>query len=425
MTNEVQDFGPKGCPFLGLEEDRSVMLLDPSPLHRCHAIPNESHTPALQYQADTCLCPAHTQCPRFLRAQPIDALTPPPRRKRRSQGRTPMVLAAITTLLTVAAIGWLVFAFLSPSASEQVEVTPGGDEVALVQAGAETPAGLDGAVEDNAAEDAAVGDAGTESPAVDVPAEETPTPSGEEGGTALPATPAAVEQEQTPAPAVDGAEAGDSSGDSSAISLFSIVTPTPNPGNEEERLRPSIGNAGWWREGAPEKSNLNDSFLYTGRLNGENYLSAVRFDLSRIPRGAPIAGGKLVLTGLRDEQLDRSAQASWLVQIVSESDLASLTGSDFMMVYSAPASITLLPQLTTSDLQVHGANTWVFDANTLRWLEDQRLAGAESLVVRIIGDSTPESNVLFGWDSGLGSVSSGAAPTILLEKSQTHKYISL
>ena len=71
MTNEVQDFGPQGCPFLGLEEDRSVMLLDASPLHRCHAVPNENHTPTLQYQAETCLCEAHKQCPRFMRAAPV------------------------------------------------------------------------------------------------------------------------------------------------------------------------------------------------------------------------------------------------------------------------------------------------------------------------------------------------------------------
>lgn len=374
------------------------MLLDPSPLHRCHAIPNESHTPALAYQAETCLCPAHTECPRFLRAQPVEALKLPPRRNRRGQGRTPMVLAAITSLLAVAAIGWLAFAFFSPGSPGQAEeVTPGGEDVALVQAGAETPSGLEGAVED-AATESVPADVPTVAPADDA-AEGTPT--------------ATLEPEQTPTPAAAATDAA--GGESGVISLFSMVTPTPIPGSEVERLRPSIGNAGWWRDGAPSQSNLNDSFLYAGRLNGENYISAVRFDLSRIPRGASIDGGALTLTGLRDEQLDRSTQASWLVQIISESDLASLSGADFMMVYSAPAAITLLPQLTTADLQVQGANTWQFDANTLRWLQDQRLAGAESLVVRIIGDSATEANVLFGWDSGLGSVSSGAAPTILLD----------
>ena len=104
------------------------MLLDASPLHRCHAVPNENHTPTLQYQAETCLCEAHRQCPRFLRAAPIgDVVKPPPRTDRRSKQRTPMILAALATLMVLLAIAWLAFSFFGAG----VQDLPGAPAVAL------------------------------------------------------------------------------------------------------------------------------------------------------------------------------------------------------------------------------------------------------------------------------------------------------
>jgi hypothetical protein len=406
MTNEVQDFGPKGCPFLGLEEDRSVMLLDPSLLHRCHAIPGENHTPTLQYQAETCLCAAHTQCARFLRGQPIENL-PPPQRRPRTQNRTPMILAIITSLLAVTAIGWLAFSFLGPRPPVQADVVPAAGDVAVVPGGVDAPAAGQAASPDAASATGTA--AGTAAAPTDAePAAATPAPSAAAAtSSATQASP--TQAAATPTPAPTAAAAGDT-----AVSIFALVTPTPAPGSEVLQLRPSTGNAGWWTDGEPTRSNLNDSFLYAGGLNGDDYVSGVRFDLSRVARGAPINAGSLTLTGLRDEQLDRSAGATWLVQLISESELAGLAGADFMMLYSAPASITLLPQLTPADLGQARTNTWDFDVNTLRWLEDQRLAGMESLVVRVMSNGAGGANALFGWDSGLGSVSSGNPPVLEL-----------
>lgn len=396
MTDEVQDFGPQGCPFLGLDEDRSVMLMDSSPLHRCYAIPSETHAPALQFQSETCLCAAHMQCPRFLRAHPADAfVSKRPRKAKKRQSQTTMIVAAAMTLLTMAVIGWLALTFLgAPTQEVAVITTPMNDE-SVVQSGAETPA-----VEGDTATQAA----GTATaPAVQIAAGNedaaaTPIPVGADGG------------DPVDAPASEDAPGADSG----VISLFSIVTPTPVAGSEVLLLRPSIGDAGWWTDAEPTQGNLNDSFLYAGSLNEARYVSGVRFDLSRIPRGAAIDSAILTLTGLRNEQLDPTTGAAWLVQIIAESELATLSGADFMMVYSAPASITL-SQLTAADLAEQRANSWELDANTLRWLEDQRLAGVESLVVRILSDGATDAAALFGWDSGLGAVSGGNPPQLALQ----------
>lgn len=411
---------------MGLEEDRSVMLLDPSPLHRCHAIPSENHTPTVAYQAETCLCAAHDQCPRFLRGQPIEKLVPPPRRPARSASRTPMLLAIGTTLLAVAAIAWLAFSFLAPRTPVQVDTIPNVDDAGVVQAGGGTSPVQ---AQENTAPAATPAPAGSDAaPAATTgaaPAATTGATTGAAADAVAAAGEAGATAETAGATVSDGAGAGQtptptppaaaSATDTEAISIFNLVTPTPIPGSEVLQLRPGTGGAGWWTDGDPTRSNLNDSFLYAGALNGDDYLSGVRFDLSRIPRGAPIDSGSLTLTGLRDEQLDRSAGGAWLVQLIGESELAALAGADFMMLYSAPASITLLPQLTAADLQVGGANTWELDANTLRWLEEQRLAGATSLVVRIISNGAGNANALFGWDSGLGGASAGAAPILALQ----------
>ena len=414
MTNEVQDFGPQGCPFLGLEEDRSVMLLDASPLHRCHAVPNESHTPTLQYQAATCLCEAHKQCLRFMRAAPIgDVVKPPPRASKRPQQRTPMILAAVATLLVLAAIAWLASSFFGTG----VKGSPGA--VAVV---AENTPATEAAGEPTAA--AAAGNTtGQATEAVSEPATEAATEPAAEGAVQTNAEaaagtptsgPAATAAEATPAPTNPVDATPTPAGGSEGISLLSLATPTPLAGTEAYRLRPGTSGAGWWLDSEPDRSNLNDSFLYAGALNGANYIGGARFDLSRIARGAPILSGSLTLTGLRDEQLDRSAPASWLVQLIGENELATLAGANFMALYSAPASITLQPQLSAADVAVGQANTWTLDGNALRWLEQLRLDGATSVVVRIIGNGDVSTNTLFGWDSGLGSVSGGNPPLLEL-----------
>lgn len=440
MTNEVHDFGPQGCPYLGLEEDRSVMLLDASPLHRCHAVPNENHTPALEYQAQTCLCEAHTRCPRYLRAAPLgDVVKPPPRKPTRAQQRTPMVLAGVATLLVLAAIAWLASSFFGvglPETAATAATVPAGEAALAPGAGAADTAAEAATGSATAAANAAVGAAaeaaqtGAAAPAETAAETAEGTPTGSAADAAAAADPtigATVEPTAEPTGSTDpsaalatpAATAPPTATPTPAaleqpISLFNLATPTPLPGAEVFQLRPSTSNAGWWLDSDPTQANLNDSFLYAGTLNGVNYVSAARYDLSRIPRGAPLLAGSLALTGLRDEQLDRTSGVTWLVQLVGENELAELAGANFMMVYSAPAAITLLPQLAADEVGVGVTNTWALDANTLRWFEQQRLDGAASVVVRILGNSSGANTALFGWDSGLGAVSSGKPPVLEL-----------
>ena len=118
---------------------------------------------------------------------------------------------------------------------------------------------------------------------------------------------------------------------------------------QEYRLIPSSGGAGWWESPETVKSGLNDSFLYAGAYKDETLASAARFDLSRIARGAPIVDGELQLTGLAGERLNPAADGIWRIQLIPESELASLAGIDFMMLYSAAAPLTLR-ELRTEDL---------------------------------------------------------------------------
>ncbi|MBK8047612.1 MAG: hypothetical protein IPK16_11100 [Anaerolineales bacterium] len=202
--------------------------------------------------------------------------------------------------------------------------------------------------------------------------------------------------------------------EATAVSLYGFVTPTPIAGAQETEFRPGTGDVGWWTDGPDGQINLNDSYLYAGALDGQNYLAAARFDLKRIPRGTPILGGELRLTGLRADQFDPNAGGTWLVQLLGQSELSTLGGANFMMIYSAPASVTLLPQLTSAEVSVGGVNRWVFDANTLQWIEQQRLNGADTIVARIVGATNPGGQSLFGWDSGIGPTSAGDGPVLAL-----------
>jgi hypothetical protein len=76
--------------------------------------------------------------------------------------------------------------------------------------------------------------------------------------------------------------------------------------------------------------------------------------------------------------------------------------------------LTLLPQVTSAEVGAEQINKWQLDANALAWLEQQRLDGATSVVVRIIGAGDGSANSLFGWDSGLGAVSAGNSPILEL-----------
>ena len=65
------------------------------------------------------------------------------------------------------------------------------------------------------------------------------------------------------------------------------------------------------------RNHLNDSFLYVGKDKGESFISAARFDLTEVPRGADIAHAELRLTGLRDNRFNKDVAGTWIVQLLS------------------------------------------------------------------------------------------------------------
>jgi hypothetical protein len=192
-----------------------------------------------------------------------------------------------------------------------------------------------------------------------------------------------------------------------------FFTPTAEPGGQVFLLGSSPGNAGWWKDQDTQRNHLGDSYLYAGTYGGETFISAVRFDLTRVPRGAPIREAQLRLTGLRQDQFQANAKGAWLVQLVPQSSMDLFGPADFLTMLSAPASLTLFPPLGVEDVAPDQVNEWLFDASTRQWLEQQLLDGATAITVRIQA-SMEEGEALFAWDSGLGPETEGGAPALLL-----------
>lgn len=191
------------------------------------------------------------------------------------------------------------------------------------------------------------------------------------------------------------------------------ATPTPEPGGQVIALTPQPGAAGWWASNDERLNRLGDSYLYAGVLDGQVFLSAARFDLQTVPRGAPIRQAELMLTGLRDDRLARLPGSLWSVQLLADNALSDWARSDFQGLFNAPAAITLLPSLAASDLGVGRTNRWQLDQTALAWLEQRLLAGDAGVIVRIFGP-TGGAGDLFAWDSGMGPETARTGPQLLL-----------
>lgn len=359
------------CPYLGLYDDATIMLSEATPAHRCYAT-KPATAPSTDHQAGYCLVAAHTNCPFYLAASAqggARAATAAPGRRRRG-GATMFVALLALAVLVAGAV------FAANGAFGILPPMPTMTVVALA-------------------------------------ATDTPTPT--------PSATATV----TPSPTEDAASAVAPTNTSTAT-LAPVLLPTNTPAAaltpgggppvaavEEVVLTPASGGAGWWSSADEVAIGLNDSFLYAGVYDNATLISAARFDLSRIPRGAPILGGALALNGLADERLNPEADGLWRVQLIPENELATLLAADFMMVYSAAAPITLR-ELRTEDLGRDKANTWQLDQSALNWLAEQRVAGADSVIVRITASTNGTGDTLFAWDSGLGDKTAGAPPTLTL-----------
>jgi hypothetical protein len=352
------------------------MLSEATQAHRCFGTKPPT-SPSIDHQVSYCLVAAHTNCPFYLAAATQEggrriAPTASQTRRRRSGA---LVFAAILTVALL--VAGAVFAangstFFLPRPAPPPEVAVATTPPATATATATL----------------------------------TPSPTEEETPDSTPTTTPLELLLPTPTPAP------------TVIAVAGITTPSNGviavADTQQIVLTPASGGAGWWDSSDAVQIGLNDSFLYAGVHGDESLLSAVRFNLARIPRGAPILSGELQLNGLTDERLNAGADGIWRIQLIPENELANLIGADFMMVYSAAAPITLR-ELRTQDLGRDRLNTWQLEAGTLRWLEDQRINGAESIIVRITASTNNTGDTLFAWDSGLGQKTAGVPPALVFE----------
>ncbi len=376
------------CPFLGLAKERSVMLSDVSESHRCYA-QHPAWQPDDDWQRRFCLRSGHTAC-RFY-AEPMsddgageDELQQLVHVKARGsrRGWLPMLVASLIAVVGVAIVlGSLVGkpGFLFDRSSADVELVLDLD----AKLTATPPLSADNEI----------------TTVISLGPTEVPTP---RKRSLIP----------TPTSAAGVILISESEIDQSTAHV-APGSGTPLSGGAVYSLSPDSAEVGWWRSNADRRNHMGDSFLYAGKdEQGETYISAARFDLSDIPRGAVIEDVTLHLTGLRADQLDADSQGRWLLQLLPEESLTTLAESDFLTLYSAPASIILDPQIAIEDLAEGEANSWTLDETARAWLAQQLLDGAQSVYLRI--QATNDGTGFFAWDSGTGSESQGNPPQLIL-----------
>lgn len=351
---------PNLCPHLGLAGDRTVVRTQPNVGHRCYAQTPPAGADAEQ-QTAFCLTDRHPACPFY---REVAAEVAP---ARRSDRPWPAWLRFVP---------WIVLALLLIG----VAVVYGRDLLTPPAAPRTDNRQLT-----------------TDTPAPAIASQQlTPSPRSQ---TANPQPPSWTPTTASPPP--------------TARPGRSLPTSTPEPGGQAIGIAPKAGDAGWWSSGDARGNRLGDSYLYAGYHEGQAFIAALRLDVSRVARGAPLRQASLRLTGLRDDRLNRGAGGQWNVHLLAADALKDFARADFQTLLNAPAGVSLLPTLFAADLNVSQENTWTFDPAARAWLQEQIAKGAASVIVRIVGPTGGEAT-LFAWDSGSGPATTGAGPALHL-----------
>lgn len=375
------------CPYLGLLQDPTVTAIVPTVQHACYA-GKRRQSPSVEHQAIFCFRPVYSQCEYYRKHSESDVDSVyglvDGEGRRRTANWIPWVGTGLAAILAV--VGLFLFASGAITFGES-----SGSDSGSPNARSPAPAGI---VQDSHV--VALG-AGTATPTPEVAT--SPSPS-----SGLLAT-----------------------GSEEDVELARLVptqaslqaTSTVGPSGQRLEISPRQEDVGWWVSGETRQAYIGDSFLYSGTGADNAFVSAVWFDLRRIPRGAQILEGSIRLTGSRDVLPGQAvngqgSDTSWLAQLIAESDLSELAGSDFLTVFGAPASITLSPQLTSADVGSGVVNEWRLDEGARSWLHQQIMDGATSVALRIVPFGLGDE-MLFAWDSGHGSESNGEGPLLILD----------
>ena len=424
------------CPHLGLQEDRTVMLIGPSQAHRCYAQPHPI-SPDSERQINFCLTRGHGGCPLYrepsilvlesavagsavgapqhyplvLRSMPqakptvqgkhvLLPMRARPKKSAQRRGRSggrltnrgPLLLPAVSsysakrlhrwsylsTKVTIFAVIFLVLVTVISGLFLRQDGTAFGRTYQL--------------------------------PGVIALVNPSPT------ATKTPMQPAVVITENTQPSAITNTLVVTTDVAPIAavqpLAVERFVTPTPEPGGQVYNVIPGNNSVGWWMADDIRRNHLNDSFLYVGHSQGKQYIAAVRFDLRNVARGATLIYGQLRLTGLRDQSLADDPNVQWQAQLIAEDALPNLASADFLTLLSAPAVLNL-PPLRSNQLANDEVNSWELDEEARTWIENQLLLGATSIILRLQVKDTGQEN-LFAWDSGFGPQTNGGGPVLIL-----------
>lgn len=347
------------CPYIGLKTDSSVRLSYSSESHRCYALLEVSgFAPDIDFQTQYCLTAAHIDCPRFrarvtrapeLDAQPMSGLQP-----RRPAPVIRLVLAGLTAILLLVA-GWQLVRLLQPPAAPVAS--------SLAEVGS------------------------TPSASVLWP---TPPPSAE-------LSPA----ESTPAQATPQPE------------MIVQTVSTPAPDEVQLVLTPMAGAVGWVGSSEARGNHFGDSFLHAGIYEDEIIHSAIQFDLTRVPRGAPIRYAALELTGLDDRRLNPNADAIWEVRWLASEINEDWSRLSFQDIHNARVLQSLIPAIAQDQLAPLVTQRLELNQEQRTLLERAVVDQQTLLAFRIDGPQAGADN-LFTWDSGYGPATLENGPKLVI-----------
>lgn len=356
------------CPYLGLADDRDSRFSYPETAHRCFAA--GPVTPiGLEHQSAFCFSHRYGDCPRFvelvpesLSAYPLSTVGPKPK----SQSLAGISLwRSVLWGLTSLVVGLLVITgilYYSSMSFRQNLATPTVNQV---------------------------------------------IPSPTVSPTAIPIASESVAEEPTPSPAP------------AAVLPALTATPTPVENGSIYTLSPAQNDMGWLASNEGKGNHFGDSYLYAGVFQDQVYVSAFQFDLSPIPRGAPIASAVLQLTGLREDRLaihiDRSSDgATWALRLLDPEIDQEWRRHTFQEIFNASVLQTLTPILSVQDLAEDQTNFFELSPSQLKILETRIIEDEKPKVsFRIDGPLVGPDN-LFAWDTGYGSESHGNKVILLL-----------
>ena len=350
---------PQICPWLGLANDRDARFSYPEPANRCFAS-GKAEAVSLEHQTTFCLSQTHADCSRFVEPTEERLITEDAGAEERS---TKGIIWWVGAGLATAVLAVLAIFFIS-------KAIPGQNKVA----------------------------------APDNQSVAVPTPS----STAT----------ATPTEVVAASAA-------TAVPVAQVATAVPESGStsqDEDRqsitIAPSQYDVGWVVSNEDRDNHFGDSFLYTGVFDGQVFHGAFQFDLSNIPRGAPIYTASIQLTGLRDDRLNRddlqSGEPVWYLRLLSSEIDQSWRRATYQDIFNTPVLQTLNPILGIQDLAIGKTNIFELSPTQIQILE-QRIIDNENPIVsfRLDGPSTGP-NHLFAWDTGYGPRSEGSGVTLLL-----------